>query len=263
MRKAVARLESLALGLRQWNWYRKAASISEPDAAHVGAQVPASAIDCSETGERFTDNGGNFYWSSQRVAFGSYEFALPQLNRFAKRRTNRDLIRYTYNRVDWVRDHLSHLHATALLNARLADLPFELRFTNLFWAYYDQAAETLSYVNAGQAGVRLYPGHENGQVTFLDETGPTLGALLDPTFDSATVPFSSGDVLLIHARRIVEATSPSGEAFGEQRLALCVRRNRNIPAAELRDAILAEAREFSGKDIDERVPLLVVRGDAA
>ncbi|MGH7152225.1 MAG: SpoIIE family protein phosphatase, partial [Planctomycetota bacterium] len=58
---------------------------------------------------------------------------------------------------------------------------------------------------------------------------------------------------------IVEARSPSGELFGEERLGEVVARAEAGSARSLLDAILARVEEFAGGRFDDDVTLVAAR----
>ena len=58
----------------------------------------------------------------------------------------------------------------------------------------------------------------SGQVSNLETGGPVLGVLGKYTYEGATVPWNSGDALIMFSDGISEAFNPAGEEYGEERL---------------------------------------------
>jgi len=91
------------------------------------------------------------------------------------------------------------------------------RFITLFLAVFDPELSTLTYCNAGHNPPLLI--RADGSVAKLDEGGLALGMFLGLPYDSKTIPFDPGDLLLLYSDGVVEACPPgSEEEFGEERL---------------------------------------------
>ncbi len=144
------------------------------------------------------------------------------------------------------------------LNADLRrDLEEGLFFT-AFVCVVDAGKGELQYVNAGHPPALLR--RAGGKVESLERTGPALGLLDDEVFAAAgPVPLRPGDTLLAFSDGIVEARSPSGELFGEERLAEVVARSEAESARSFVDAILARVGEFASDRFDDDVTLVAAR----
>ena len=80
----------------------------------------------------------------------------------------------------------------------------------------------------------------------LGNTGLPLGILNDETWDEAAVQMAPGDLLALYSDGLPEAQNPAQAFFGEERLLDALRRNRDRPATDVQEAVLAEVRAFVG-----------------
>jgi len=91
------------------------------------------------------------------------------------------------------------------------------QFVTAACAVIDTGAQTIVYAGAGHPPSLLL--HRNtGEVERLAENGLIIGPFPQATYSSVTVPFQSGDTLLLYTDGIVEATGADGEEFGQERL---------------------------------------------
>jgi sigma-B regulation protein RsbU (phosphoserine phosphatase) len=132
-------------------------------------------------------------------------------------------------------------------------------FVTLFLGALDPATRWLRYVSAG---------HPTGYVldregcvrARLESTSIPLGILADAEFPMGeSVQLEHGDLVLLLTDGIPEATSPSGEMFGIERILRLVRDCRKAPAQEILHRLYDQAREFSGgeKVVDDMTSIVV------
>ena len=75
------------------------------------------------------------------------------------------------------------------------------------------------------------------------------------------VALDSGDVMVAYTDGITEAVDPLGIAYGLQRLAEAVRVSHQMPAEQIREAVLADVRgHIGGGPLLDDISLLVVKG---
>ncbi len=75
-----------------------------------------------------------------------------------------------------------------------------------------------------------------------------------------TVEVQAGDVLIVMSDGITEAPDRRGNHFGDSRLMPVVEQARDLPAKDIRDAILNAVSEFTeGRPAPDDRTLLVVR----
>ncbi|HET6203344.1 MAG TPA: GAF domain-containing SpoIIE family protein phosphatase [Planctomycetota bacterium] len=144
------------------------------------------------------------------------------------------------------------------LNADLRRDLEEGMFFTAFLAVVDPGRGELRYVNAGHPPALLR--RAEGAVEALGKTGAALGLLDEEVYDAAgPIPLRAGDLLLAFTDGIVEARSPSGELFGDERLVESLARSDPGSARALLDRVLAGVREFSGGLLEDDVTLIAAR----
>jgi sigma-B regulation protein RsbU (phosphoserine phosphatase) len=131
-----------------------------------------------------------------------------------------------------------------LANRALADDVSEGRFVTLLLAQLERSGRLLRYASAGHcAGYVLDP---SGAVrSILYSTGLPLGIRADGDFAVAPeVRLDVGEMVVLWTDGIVEALSPSGEFFGEERALELVNAHSTRPAREIVAALCGGVRSF-------------------
>jgi sigma-B regulation protein RsbU (phosphoserine phosphatase) len=85
------------------------------------------------------------------------------------------------------------------------------------------------------------------------------GEMFDNLLQEETVPLTAGDLFVLYTDGITEATSASGDWFGDGRLASTVEAHGALPFDTLHEHILTEIRAFVGSapQHDDMTMLLV------
>jgi serine phosphatase RsbU (regulator of sigma subunit) len=100
-------------------------------------------------------------------------------------------------------------------------------------AAIDRRSRTITYAGAGHPPGLLIRG-EDGDLVLLDENGLFMGPFPNATYANMSVPFRSGDRLLLYTDGITEAHDFAGEEFGQERLhQLLIDSNATDPASTL------------------------------
>ena len=124
------------------------------------------------------------------------------------------------------------------------------RYSTLFFALYDDAARSLTYVNAGHNPPLLFRRDTSADGVFrerrLESGGTVVGLLADAQYRKETLALTPGDILLAFTDGVTEARNGAEEEFGDTRLEALVLRHPDRPAAELRDRIVSEVERFRG-----------------
>ena len=122
--------------------------------------------------------------------------------------------------------------------------------------------KSLAFASAGNPEVYHFH-RETGEVQALGVTGVPLGMPLDlngmDVFGSTETPLGFGDAVLFISDGIEEAQDHTEDFYGQERLmSVIAERSRQRASAEgLRDAIVADVREFLG-DVPQEDDLTVV-----
>jgi sigma-B regulation protein RsbU (phosphoserine phosphatase) len=133
-----------------------------------------------------------------------------------------------------------------------------IRFISLVLVALDEESGTLQYVNAGH-NPPLHWDSRAGRVRRLTPTGPALGIMQDPPFTSRTLDFAPGDMLVMYTDGLVEARSPGGEAFGNERLERYLDHHHADSAMSAAAGLRSSLEHFTGGQYIDDVSLLVVR----
>jgi sigma-B regulation protein RsbU (phosphoserine phosphatase) len=98
-------------------------------------------------------------------------------------------------------------------------------------AAIDLAARTVTYAGAGHPPSLLLRKNK-GDVLQLAENGLFIGPFPQATYSNMTVPFESGDKLLLYTDGIIEATGTDGQEFGGKNLELLLLGAETLEPAE-------------------------------
>ena len=82
-------------------------------------------------------------------------------------------------------------------------------------------------------------------------SGPGLGLVSTPTYQTIGRSWSSGDRLLLYTDGLSEAHAPGGEDFGNDGIRSSLQRNTSLPLPQLVSALLADARAHQKNDAFE------------
>ena len=132
------------------------------------------------------------------------------------------------------------------INESLVESTDSSKFATFFYAVYDSAARTLSYVNAGHNPPLLLRAGTT-VVSRLRPTGMALGFDQAAVYGAGKETLEPGDVLLAFTDGLTEALNEAGEEFGEARAAGLLVGNRTLGASELQRLVSAELEAFCGR----------------
>jgi phosphoserine phosphatase RsbU/P len=133
------------------------------------------------------------------------------------------------------------------------------RFITLFYAVYDPATGTLTYVNAGQNPPLVH--RHDGTFDRLGGTGVALGMFDKSTYEAVETRIDPGDLLVLYSDGITEAENPDGEPFEESGLQGVIVHYRNASPAQLGTVILktVEAHAQASRFGDDLTILIMKR----
>jgi sigma-B regulation protein RsbU (phosphoserine phosphatase) len=104
-------------------------------------------------------------------------------------------------------------------NRHLCDKRIEDSFVTAFLASWRPSTRTFEFSRAGHPPPMWWRQGRREVVEIKDAAGVPLGILSDQSYPTARVRLEPGDVVLMYSDGIGEAADPSGEQFGEARLA--------------------------------------------
>ena len=105
------------------------------------------------------------------------------------------------------------------------------QFITAFYGILDALKGTLAYSNAGHNPPLLI--NAAGTSRYIDKGEQPLGMFRETRYHEYYLDFEPGDVLVLYTDGATEASSPSGEEFGRERLAQAVKEIYDKPAREM------------------------------
>jgi phosphoserine phosphatase RsbU/P len=105
------------------------------------------------------------------------------------------------------------------------------QFVTAFYGILDAQKGTMAYSNAGHNPPLLL--NAAGTSRFIEKGEQPLGMFRETRYHEYYLDFEPGDVLVLYTDGATEASSPSGEEFGRERLAQAVKENYDKPAREM------------------------------
>jgi hypothetical protein len=119
-----------------------------------------------------------------------------------------------------------------------------LRFTTAFFAEYDAARRSFTYINAGHNNPILR--RASGLIERLDVGGLPLGIMPEAAYESASVVIAPGDWLVVFTDGVVEAENTRQDEFGEARLLSLIGAASTATPAEMLKRLMADLDLFVG-----------------
>ena len=148
--------------------------------------------------------------------------------------------------------------ALALVNRMLFQNTEPGAYATLFYADCDPASHQLRYSNCGHLPGLLLRGT---QVEKLCSTNTVIG-LFEPWECSVLeTSIGDGDILVVCTDGVVEAFGESEQEFGETRLIEAIRRNQNLSARLLAEAIVKDVVRFGGDQQYDDITVVVLKKD--
>jgi serine phosphatase RsbU (regulator of sigma subunit) len=133
-----------------------------------------------------------------------------------------------------------------IVNERmLSDTTSDL-FVTAFYAVLDPASGAASCLNAGHNPVYWF--RADGSVETIGRTGLPLGTFEELEWDTRTLDFKPGDVMVMFTDGLVEARNANRDQFGVTRLEEVVKAHAGQNAQAILDALLAAVQDFAGED---------------
>lgn len=119
------------------------------------------------------------------------------------------------------------------------------KFTTLFYGELSNDKKGLFlYANAGHNPPMFYD-KKNNNVTYLQPTGPLLGPAPNSKFETDSINFHKGDILVIYSDGIVESANEKYDFYGEERLQKIILESVNKTPKEITSLILDDVLRFS------------------
>jgi phosphoserine phosphatase RsbU/P len=130
------------------------------------------------------------------------------------------------------------------------------KFVTFFYCVIDTAARTLRYSNAGHCFPLLH--RTRGQVEVLGEGGIVLGIFPDAKYFDVAVRLDPGNKVLLFTDGITEATSPSGEEYGEARLRQGLDGDSGSQTTTMHRQLMQEVSDFCRGNFADDATLMLI-----
>jgi len=131
-------------------------------------------------------------------------------------------------------------------------------YATMFFATYDDRTRRMRYANCGHNPPLLL--RAGGAREMLHATSTVLGLFPEWTCELAEVELQRGDTLVVYSDGVIDAATDAGERFDDQRLLQTVAGNARLPVAALLETIVKTVREYSGREQEDDITLLIARG---
>ena len=119
------------------------------------------------------------------------------------------------------------------------------RFVTCFFGILDPAAGTLTYASAGH-GPMLFYSRDDDRFTEAAATSLPLGIMEGTDYgDTVAHRLDAGDFAVITTDGFFEAAGPDREQFGMERMTVCLRRDRDLPAEKMIANLHAAVLDFT------------------
>jgi len=133
-----------------------------------------------------------------------------------------------------------------------------IRFISIFIASLDAARRMIRYCNAGHNPPLFFDASVES-ISWLKPTGPAIGLTHEPTFKTAELQMSSGDVLVLYTDGLIEGNNSAGEEFGEERLSAYVRSHAKLSAKAILEGLTSIFKQHVGGPLQDDLTVLVLK----
>jgi serine phosphatase RsbU (regulator of sigma subunit) len=130
------------------------------------------------------------------------------------------------------------------------------RFITMVELVVDAANGEVACAGGGHPHPRLVL--PDGEVTGIAAPGLGLGIEAGQEYETITVPFPPGAIVVAYTDGVVEARR-AGELYGVDRLDALLAAGRSLPPQELAEAAVAACREWSGGELTDDVAVVVIK----
>ncbi len=147
----------------------------------------------------------------------------------------------------------------ALLNDALQERKLDSQYVTMLFCLWNDENQTLQVANSGAVQPVFC---RAGQSIPVKAEGFPLGMFPDVVYEEFSVAAQPGDAIVFVSDGILDAENEAEEMYGEERLAGLLCASREMPAAEIAEAILADVTRFQGthdRFDDETIIVLRVR----
>ncbi len=135
------------------------------------------------------------------------------------------------------------------------------KFVTLFYGELNSKTLDFTYCNAGHN----YPFvvRKDGATEYFETGGLIMGAFGNAKYQHDRFQLQPGDLLFFYTDGLNEAHNSKDEEFGDKRLVEFVKKNRDMGAQDLTDAVISEVRSFAGleRETEDDMTVIVLKID--
>jgi sigma-B regulation protein RsbU (phosphoserine phosphatase) len=139
---------------------------------------------------------------------------------------------------------------------------FATHFVTAAYLFVDTEQGTVDYAGAGHPPVIFY-GRSDGAARAVQQNGLFLGMFPQAKYKGVRVPLAAGDRCAVYTDGILEASNPTGQEFGADRLRELLEASPDLPSDRFVDRVLEAVTAWTGRPAGEGheddVTLLVIR----
>jgi serine phosphatase RsbU (regulator of sigma subunit)/CHASE3 domain sensor protein len=145
-------------------------------------------------------------------------------------------------------------------NKVLLDATAPDSFTTMIYASVDLTAGTARWLNMGHISPYLLSrrGADPGGHFVEGPRNRVLGWFDDPGYAETSCSLAPGDRLVLFTDGFVEAKSPDGELYGEERLEESLIRYAPLPLDQVGEGLVSDVERFSAGKLDDDLTMLIV-----
>jgi sigma-B regulation protein RsbU (phosphoserine phosphatase) len=136
------------------------------------------------------------------------------------------------------------------------------KFSTLFYGEISNDKKGLMlFANAGH-NPPIFIKAKSKRITYLKPTGPLLGPAPHSRYDTDSLNFEQGDVLVIYTDGITEAANDKYQFYEEKRLERIIRKNMGKSSKEIAMSIINDVVKFStdnSKYQDDKTVVIIKR----
>ena len=148
------------------------------------------------------------------------------------------------------------------LNSMLMSFSRPETFASAFIATIDLRARRATYCSAGHPPAMLvHPAAGAGEVELVSVQSGVMGAFEGMAYEDGEFEFAAGDVLFLYTDGAIEARSPDGAFFGEERLRDVVLHAASEGFEGICQQVLDRLDEFTASALDDDIALVALRFD--
>ena len=146
-------------------------------------------------------------------------------------------------------------------NGALVDATDDDSFTTMVYATIDSTSGNMTWLNMGHPAPFVLRKDTSGESRGYYLEGPrnkAIGWFDNPGFSEVLLELQPGDRVVVFTDGFIEAKSPEGEVFGDQRFAEAILRLGDLDREKLGESLVATVEEFAAGKLDDDLTMLIL-----